>query len=491
MTEKSAAVGTSNGTVPQNKTVAGQSSLSRSISDVVKKYPGVSAGEKHGLKRYYENVEASSTKSGSKYENVAQGNPAVDKRLRMIRSDTAIGIGGNRENHYEDALISGKSGAEMSLAAMKAQLLIPETSSSCHRCNELEQIVSLWELGVSGLARNYSRILAQLNKARDASVCLESRMKQKAGIEGTLRQGVGSGSPSITRPGKRYSFALESSVPDPEANIVNQMYPEDGPNLPSEYTKHLNDLHSYLGKAIDLCQQLAAACFKNQQSPDYALLSLMNKRVSVKRSANASPPDPRSRPTLSSISEGSPSITLRRKYGEQGRSFSPMVANGLGMGSTGEDSTSESEEEEEEVQSDQFRRKQLSPVRESSSPVSDSSSSPSPSPPDLDSSPKKVSSQMSSRSHKLSSIHSQADKEKQQSSSFVHADKEGSEKDLRAEKSPSRKRELHHSSSSTFSDDDVKQVMSKIASLEEERMKLLETIDELQHSNQTVRTRHY
>ena len=39
---------------------------------------------------------------------------------------------------------------------------------------------------------------------------------------------------------------------------------------------------------------------------------------------------------------------------------------------------------------------------------------------------------------------------------------------------------------STYSDSDVKQVMSKIAGLEEERIKLLDTIDKLHHQNQLV-----
>lgn len=41
---------------------------------------------------------------------------------------------------------------------------------------------------------------------------------------------------------------------------------------------------------------------------------------------------------------------------------------------------------------------------------------------------------------------------------------------------------------STYSDSDVKQVMSKIADLEEERIKLLDTIDNLHHDNQLVST---
>ena len=40
---------------------------------------------------------------------------------------------------------------------------------------------------------------------------------------------------------------------------------------------------------------------------------------------------------------------------------------------------------------------------------------------------------------------------------------------------------------STYSDNDVKQVMTKIASLEEERIKLLDTIDKLHKDNQLVR----
>lgn len=43
------------------------------------------------------------------------------------------------------------------------------------------------------------------------------------------------------------------------------------------------------------------------------------------------------------------------------------------------------------------------------------------------------------------------------------------------------------SSTSTFSENDVKQVMSKIAGLEEERLKLLETVNGLQDDNQQVK----
>ena len=42
-------------------------------------------------------------------------------------------------------------------------------------------------------------------------------------------------------------------------------------------------------------------------------------------------------------------------------------------------------------------------------------------------------------------------------------------------------------SQEAFSDSDVKHVMSKIASLEEDRLKLLHTIDQLQTDNQQVR----
>ena len=45
---------------------------------------------------------------------------------------------------------------------------------------------------------------------------------------------------------------------------------------------------------------------------------------------------------------------------------------------------------------------------------------------------------------------------------------------------------LRDSILSTYSDGDVKQVMSKIAGLEEERIKLLDTIDKLHHENQLV-----
>lgn len=143
-------------------------------------------------------------------------------------------------------------------------------NEDCQQCGELLQLLSLWELGVSGLARNYSRILAQLNKAQDAVACLESKMKARAEVEG-MKQSFKPRADSAASLNKRHTVMAEE-LPSEGIALANQMYPQAEDSimstdqaLPSDYVKYLGELNAYLGAAIDLCQQLAAACFKSNQ----------------------------------------------------------------------------------------------------------------------------------------------------------------------------------------------------------------------------------
>ena len=57
----------------------------------------------------------------------------------------------------------------------------PRRVVECEQCSNLKEQLMLWELGMSGLTRQYSQILAQLNHARDAAMILECKMKENWG----------------------------------------------------------------------------------------------------------------------------------------------------------------------------------------------------------------------------------------------------------------------------------------------------------------------
>lgn len=386
----------------------------------------------------------SGREKGTSYENVSHA--GKDSRsLTSHRSEPTI-------SKDDVVLRLKKTRAETShildsSSTAKATLLLPNITE-CSRCEELEQLLALWELGVSGFARNYSMILAQLNKVREASMCLESRLKRRAGTESLSQKNSSGSSPQTSR--NRHSMlenGMEFSTREPK--LVDQMYPPNERihdvthDLPPEYAKCLVELNTHLGNAIDLCQKLAAACFKKSQS---SVLKSQVKKKPVSRLASQpdppksiTPPATPFRPSLVSISENKLSSTLERRKASQKEptttEFPP--ANGW----AGSDSNSESEEEEREgvnmVRRSRRRR------REVTSDTDSKNGSP-------------------TDSQELRESRRKDDEGKSRSSSL-----------------------LSHASS--FSDDDVKQVMSKIAGLEEERMKLLETIDKLHLDNQHVR----
>ena len=397
---------------------------------------------------------------GNSYENV----PNVGKdghSLTSHHSEPTISVAEGKENNYDEVVLRLKkpraetSNILESSSAAKAKLLLPNITE-CSRCEELEQLLALWELGVSGFARNYSMILAQLNKVREASMCLESRMKQRAGTESLSQTSFAASSPQTSR--VRHSMlenGLEFGTREPK--LVDQMYPpndsshDNTRDLPPEYAKCLIELNTHLGNAIDLCQKLAAACFKKSLTS-----ALKSQAANVKKkpvSRLVSQPDPPKsitppatpfRPSLVSISENKLSSTLERQKTSQKDTVSTPTTPGFPPSNGWADSSLNSESEEEERESENMVRHSRRRVEVTSSPSTDSK----------DGSP--------TGSQELRESRRREGVGKSRSNSI-----------------------LSHASS--FSDDDVKQVMSKIAGLEEERMKLLETIDKLHLDNQHVR----
>ena len=188
----------------------------------------------------------------------------------------------------------------------------PRRVLECEQCGNLKEQLMLWELGMSGLTRQYSQILAQLNHARDAAMILECKMKENWETE--VKEGVGrkSGRERVGREKEKEiggSLRVESAEvkaarrktmldpvdensitqsqtvsPTKSTTLADQMYPQrngeateggggagslkgvaPGP-FPTDYDEKLTELSTRLSQAIDLCQQLAVASFKTNSS---------------------------------------------------------------------------------------------------------------------------------------------------------------------------------------------------------------------------------
>ena len=440
----------------------------------------------------YENIDemTSTKKIGSQaYENISvvpnrstQENvlePRKDKHtLQTHFSDPILGATGNTLGEDIDSDSALKPRSVTVLPTVRFPISKKE---DCRQCSELLELLSLWELGVSGLARNYSRILAQLNKAKDAVVCLESKMKERAGVEGMAQSLLTSG--VLKSSNKRHTVMAEGLNSEGTCTLASQMYPRaEGTSmssdqvLPSDYVKYLGELNTYLGAAIDLCQQLAAACFKSDRILDSQSLTQAAQRLKTKPpikrhssqpsgQAPSTPPLSPFRPSLSSISESTPTSTFKRVQGVGCQSSASQVK--LTNGSVPNDS------EHEEVENGKKTCQEES-ISDLSTQLQSS---------EVDNTP--------FRSHMMSLIEAGAGRSI--APSFILLDStdcHNAEDMSRAASNgtfSTRSRDSVLSSTSTFSDKDVKQVMSKIASLEEERLKLLETIDSLQEDNQLVR----
>ena len=173
--------------------------------------------------------------------------------------------------------------SEQAIRDAKFKLLIPGVADKgeCQQCQELSQLLTLWELGVGGIARNCSKILVQLNQAREAHQALEYRLKEKAEIEKSVPvtkslNVTSRAQKSIYRKSLYTEQGATSNSNNGTAYLAEQMYPPKESELrlvnsstecvSLPYEHYLQVLNTHLGQAIDLCQQLAAACFKSNQS---------------------------------------------------------------------------------------------------------------------------------------------------------------------------------------------------------------------------------
>lgn len=188
--------------------------------------------------------------------------------------------------------------------------------SECSQCRDLLEWLSLWELGVSGLTRQYSQILAQLNHVRNAATIIECKMQEEWSKR---EESEGHGDSEEVKPPRKLS-SVEEGISGSTNSITDQMYPQrnkanggaDPPQLPGDYSQHFTDLTTHLGRAIDLCQQLAASSFKNQTSS----IIKMKMKTSLKRNIqrqSSTPVTPelvrKSQPTLLERLTEEPSAT--------------------------------------------------------------------------------------------------------------------------------------------------------------------------------------
>lgn len=425
--------------------------------------------------------------------------------------------------HQSEVKIRNTNTGGVAPAVAEAKLKIlsstaPNSSSTCESCGELSRLLAMWEIGVSGLTRNYSRILAHLIKTRDASIALECRLNQ-AGVGGAeggggARGGAanggeeggdrrGGGSPKNSRntnlaqspkvPKNRQSMYGSSSADAAAANsrdLAENMYPKRGPLStpdlliagppatnsapPSSplYTKDLKDLNMHLEEAIDLCQQLAAACFKSNHLSTLADKSLsQSSSPATSARKDSSPTIGSFKPSLQAIAESKSKLTESVKKRTLERN--PSAPGGLEYSgdftSSSDSHTSDSSyvkvnkddipsavrgvKGDNKQQQQQQEQQQVNGAT-SGSPLSDSTEQP------------------------AMTLNGDGNVD-----DFLQA--------LDPINDPNFKFRANSilSSVSTYSDADVKYVMSKIASLEEERFKLLETVDKLQEDNTTVRSK--
>ena len=251
-----------------------------------------------------------------------------------------------------------RTGSKSTVTDARAQLLLTGGKKyqsgggggGCGNCDELNRILAMWEIGVSGLTRNYSRILARLIKVRDASMALEYRLQNNTSSPSHGCTIAPPPQPSVSRPlsrlpknrqsmfvGNDHSITSVGGGGFREHDIAENMYP----NRPTEAggvggaqqqqqqqqeagtlcAGEMKDLTSHLAEAIDLCQQLAAACFKTNHISSLGLGKRTQSHSSMqtqhsdsgtaaasvsfgrKYSAGALPKEPTFQPSLQSIAE--------------------------------------------------------------------------------------------------------------------------------------------------------------------------------------------
>ena len=415
--------------------------------------------------------------------------------LRTRLSDSILAL-------KQNPVVENSASPPPDLLDAKLRLLAEDIvdDEGCEKCKELASVVALWELGVSGLTRNYSKILSLLNKAREASTKLEFQLKQKVEVKSSLQ--LPSRNMSVSgRNAKTYNVRqsmYETGNSTPASNMVDQMYPQELESASSfslPYLKSFTDLNTHLGQAIDLCQQQAAANFKNNQRTPSRRARLV-RQPSVPTSLGESDTNADFRPTLQSIAEASLSGSFKKKAPLERTPSAPdsMIRRKPGSGVQMDKSEPTIKKQNSlsklEMKENEDFVEVAAPV--SSVKLSDDCTQTTPTHDNYQSSTGAepstsvdTSQQKQFHSHMLqlsSTVEHEVERSSEQSGESD--DKEA----LSSTESESQQgfRESVVSVSSTFSDNDVKQVMSKIADLEEERLKLLGTIDNLQRDNGQV-----
>ena len=258
----------------------------------------------------YVNLPLIPSDSGTKTPEPKLGNGTVPTKTAHRRSATVLEES-NAPPPIPNKQMRSDSHAPIPHVAGTGMGLPPRRVMECEQCSDLKQWLSLWQLGVSGLTRQYSQILAQLNHARDAATIIECKMRERweigggAGVcgvggakceeerVGSVR--VDSGEVRRTRRKTMLDPIEENSPAHPPraktANLADQMYPQtngdsnevnEGENpasFPADYLQHFDELSSRLGKAIDLCQQLAVASFKTH-TPDVLKKKNLDRKTS-------------------------------------------------------------------------------------------------------------------------------------------------------------------------------------------------------------------
>lgn len=445
--------------------------------------------------------------------NNGLGDPSPPSASINIPTATGRGDSLKRHSSLDEARYSTvrttASSTEQTVADAKLSLLMPERSGSCENCDELNQLLAMWEIGVSGLTRNYSRILAHLIKIRHSSMALEFRLNNATTTveTGSLPKSTASVPqaslvPPTRIPKNRQSMYVSNGFPG-DRDIAENMYPNrrattTGAAPSPSCAGDIKDLNSHLEEAIGLCQQFAAACFKtNHLSGSTSSASVSHTGSSThhaspslrKHSAGGSPSSNMYKPLLQSISEIKLAGGRRRRQKTLERVPSAPSLEWSGeMNSSGSHSESDFESGFVKISKDDVP----DTVTKSTAKCGIQS-------PDTANGVKREELVVSAGETK--SQDPNGDKDAPRGSSTCDADVAGSSSSSGMEMSVASDQEpaTNHldndtdpadyrpiSSISTYSDSDVKIVMSKIASLEEERYKLLETINALQEDNSVV-----
>ena len=397
--------------------------------------------------------------------------------------------------------------SEDAVADAKLKLLLPDRSSKCQNCDELNRLLAMWEIGVSGLTRNYSRILAHLIKIRHSSMALEFRLQNPTNTaaattvdpQAAVRQA--SLAPPSRIPKNRQSMfvsnnganGFSASTSARDRDIAENMYPNrrapssdaataapEAPPPSSSYAADLKDLNSHLEGAIDLCQQLAAACFKTNHLSGSTSQTSLGHQISPsmrKHSAGESPSSNMYKPSLQSISEVRLTGGRKRQQGTLERVPSaPNLEQSGEMGSSGSQSDIEAsfvtvrkDEVPDAVTKAGGVEQEPHDTAKGEEPVLGAEETLSENPTDEKVNPSVQDADgvgsFSEMGMPILSDHTPYPE-------FLRPAKYRPQSVI--------------STASTYSDTDVKCVMSKIASLEEDRYKLLETINALQEDNSKV-----